>query len=160
MKGILDGEQPPDDAIRWLSHAGLTTRSIRDTALVLDVLAEHGDDGKVPTWGGVLAAQREFRIGLADNVRVDQEVSHAFDNAVATLRSLGHAVSHTSAPLTDFSKGIANIESDRKAVSRLAFNTTMVPFFSSPGSSNEQRRLRNGAPRTRCRSREGAGPAS
>src|SRR5262245_21562912 len=28
LTGILAGEQPPDDTIRWLSHAGLTTRSI------------------------------------------------------------------------------------------------------------------------------------
>src|SRR5688572_18295882 len=40
MKGILEGEQPPDDTILWLSHAGHTTRSIQDTALLLDVLAE------------------------------------------------------------------------------------------------------------------------
>lgn len=121
MKGILEGEQPPDDTIRWLSHAGLTTRSIRDTALVLDVLAEHNDDGRVPTWRGALATLREMRIGLANNVKVDQEVSHAFDTAVATLRSLGHSISDASAPLTDFSKGIANIEADRKAIAYLAF---------------------------------------
>jgi aspartyl-tRNA(Asn)/glutamyl-tRNA(Gln) amidotransferase subunit A len=121
MQGILEGEQPPDDAIRWLSHAGLTTRSIPDTALVLDVLAEHNDDRRVPTWRGALATQRELRIGLADNVQVDQEVSNAFNTAVATLRSLGHAVSDASAPLTDFSKGIANIEADRKAIGRVAF---------------------------------------
>src|SRR5262249_9737599 len=30
MTGILDGEQPPDDTIRWLSHAAITTRSVRD----------------------------------------------------------------------------------------------------------------------------------
>src|SRR5215472_15093471 len=30
MRGILEGEQPPDETIRWLSHAGLTTRSVLD----------------------------------------------------------------------------------------------------------------------------------
>jgi aspartyl-tRNA(Asn)/glutamyl-tRNA(Gln) amidotransferase subunit A len=121
LQGILEGEQPPDDTIRWLSHAAIVTRSIRDTALVLDVLAEHNDDRRVPTWRGALATQRELRIGLADNVKVDQEVSNAFDTAVAALRSLGHAVSDASAPLTDFGKGIANVEADRKAIGHLAF---------------------------------------
>jgi aspartyl-tRNA(Asn)/glutamyl-tRNA(Gln) amidotransferase subunit A len=121
LQGILEGEQPPDNAIRWLSHAGLTTRCIRDTALVLDVLAEHSHDRRVPTWRGALVTRRELRIGIADNVKVDQEVSNAFDTAVATLRSLGHAVNDASAPLTDFSKGIANVEADRKAIGHLAF---------------------------------------
>jgi Asp-tRNA(Asn)/Glu-tRNA(Gln) amidotransferase A subunit family amidase len=58
---------------------------------------------------------------VSDNVKVDQEVSNAFDTAVATLRSLGHAVSDASAPLTDLSKGIANVEADRKAIGHLAF---------------------------------------
>ena len=121
MQGILEGEQPPDDTIRWLAHAGLTTRSIRDTALVLDALAEHNEDRRTPTLRGAFATQTELRIGLADNVKVHQEVSNAFDTAVATLRSLGHAVSDASAPLTDFSKGIANVEADRKAIGHLAF---------------------------------------
>src|SRR5215510_6914162 len=43
MRGILEGEQPPDDTIRWLAHAGITTRSVQDTAVVLDVLAGRGD---------------------------------------------------------------------------------------------------------------------
>lgn len=67
-----------------------------------------------------------MRIGLADNVKVDQEVSTAFDRAVATLRSLGHAVKDASAPLTDFAKGIANIEPDRQTIGRLAFKNVDV----------------------------------
>ena len=54
---ILEGEQPPDDTIRWLSHAGLTTRGIQDTALLLDVLAGHNDDAKATTWREALAAR-------------------------------------------------------------------------------------------------------
>ncbi|HEX6213803.1 MAG TPA: amidase [Vicinamibacterales bacterium] len=48
MTGILEGEQPPDAAIRWLSHAGLTTRSIRDTAVVLEALAVQSGGGSAP----------------------------------------------------------------------------------------------------------------
>jgi aspartyl-tRNA(Asn)/glutamyl-tRNA(Gln) amidotransferase subunit A len=121
MKGILEGEQPPDDTIRWLSHAGLTTRSIRDTALVFGVLAERHDGAKVPAWREAFAAETALRIGVADNFHADTEVANALGNAVSTIRSLGHAVSHTSAPLTDFSKGIATIEADRRAIGRLTF---------------------------------------
>src|SRR5262245_17782224 len=36
--GILDGE-PVEEAILWLSHAGVTTRSVEDTTILFDVLA-------------------------------------------------------------------------------------------------------------------------
>jgi len=35
LKGILENEQPPDETILWLGHAGITTRSFDDTALAL-----------------------------------------------------------------------------------------------------------------------------
>src|SRR5262245_41412785 len=41
-KGILEGEKA-DEAILWLSHPGVTTRSVADTALLLNVLAEQDD---------------------------------------------------------------------------------------------------------------------
>jgi aspartyl-tRNA(Asn)/glutamyl-tRNA(Gln) amidotransferase subunit A len=110
MRGILEGEQPPDDTIRWLSHAGVTTRSVRDTALVLDVLADHRED-----------MPRPLRLGIADNIKVDHEVSNVFEEALATIRTLGHIVSHASAPLGDLRNGVTNIESDRKAIGDLAF---------------------------------------
>lgn len=121
MTGILEGEQPPDAAIRWLSHAGLTTRSIRDTAMVLEALAVQSGGGSAPAWRGSLTTRRELRIGRADNIKVDQEVSNAFDTAVATLQNLGHSVCAAPAPLTDFSRGIDNIEADRQAIGDLTF---------------------------------------
>src|SRR5262249_33378243 len=60
-------------------------------------------------------------IGVADNCETDTEVSNALDHAVSTLRGLGHSVSYTSAPLTNFSNGIANIEADREGIGRLRF---------------------------------------
>lgn len=117
MKGILEGEQPPDDTIRWLSHAALTTRSIQDTALLLDVLAEQ----TAPSWREAFAAETPLRIGVADNVQADPEITIALGQAVATIERLGYAVSHVVAPFTDFAKGVAMIQADRRNVGRLAF---------------------------------------
>src|SRR5262245_61813668 len=49
LKGILEGEPPPEDTIRWLSHAGITTRSVQDAALVFEVLAEQQHDTRRPS---------------------------------------------------------------------------------------------------------------
>jgi hypothetical protein len=38
--GILEGEEDPGEMIRWFSHPGIMTRTVEDTALLLDVLAE------------------------------------------------------------------------------------------------------------------------
>jgi aspartyl-tRNA(Asn)/glutamyl-tRNA(Gln) amidotransferase subunit A len=111
MTGILAGEQPPDDMIRWLSCAGITTRSSRDTALVLSVL------GAAP----VPAGDRALRIGVADNIKADDDVTKAFANAVEKIRTLGHAMTKAKAPFVDFKKGLANIEADRQAIGAQAF---------------------------------------
>ena len=58
-KGIL-GDQPVDDFIRWMAHAAVTTRGAADTALVLNVLADRGDDFAA----GVARASTAVRIGV------------------------------------------------------------------------------------------------
>lgn len=125
MQGILEGEQPPDETIRWLAHAGITTRSVQDTALVLDVLAQPAD-GHTGSCRTVIDAKRALRVGVANNVKAAADVTNAFASAVATLRRLAHAVSETPAPFVDFSRGIANIEADREAIGRLAFSEVDV----------------------------------
>ena len=121
MNGILEGEEPPDEMVRWLSHAGITTRSVQDTALVLDVLAER-DDSPKRSWHEVLAGRKPLRVGVARNVTADEELSKVFDNAVATIGTLGHTVSGASVPITDVSRGVAYIEHDRQAIGGEAFN--------------------------------------
>jgi aspartyl-tRNA(Asn)/glutamyl-tRNA(Gln) amidotransferase subunit A len=111
MTGILAGEQPPDDMIRWLACAGLTTRSSRDTALMLSVL------GTSP----VSADDRPLRIGIADNIKADDDVLRAFAIAVEKIRTLSHATTKAKAPFVDFKKGLANIEADRNAIGAQAF---------------------------------------
>jgi aspartyl-tRNA(Asn)/glutamyl-tRNA(Gln) amidotransferase subunit A len=120
LHGILEGEQPPDDTIRWLSHAGLTTRSVRDTALMLEVLAERNHDTKSP-WRDAVTDTRQLRVGIATNVKVDERASTLFEESVATIRRLGLIVSDVSAPFVDIRNGVANIERDRESIGRGSF---------------------------------------
>jgi aspartyl-tRNA(Asn)/glutamyl-tRNA(Gln) amidotransferase subunit A len=132
MTGILAGEQPPDEMIRWLSHAGITTRSVRDTALVLDALAPRDDSAR---WDDALAGDRRFRVGVANNFKADEEVSSAFDIAIETMRALGHHMSNAAAPFVDLRKGIASIERDRRTIADPVFNEIdllVLPTTPSP----------------------------
>jgi aspartyl-tRNA(Asn)/glutamyl-tRNA(Gln) amidotransferase subunit A len=119
-KGILEGEEA-DEMILWLSHPGITTRSVEDTALVLNVLAERNEQTKTVDFFGGLAEGRKLRISVANNFKADQEVSAAFEKAVETIRSLGYPMSSAAAPFGDPSHGIRNIEADRKAIAGQAF---------------------------------------
>jgi len=123
IRGILEGEQPPDDTIRWLAHAGITTRSVLDTALMLDVLT-----GKraQETWRGAATGSRRLRIGIVDNVSTSADIKKPLDQALGAIGRLGHAVSKAAAPLTDFRKGIANIERDRSTIGDRAFTNIDV----------------------------------
>jgi aspartyl-tRNA(Asn)/glutamyl-tRNA(Gln) amidotransferase subunit A len=104
-----------------LSHSAITTRSVEDTALLLDVLAEQNRQAKAADFFGGLAKDKKLRIGVANNFRVDQEVWAAFEKAVETIRGLGYTMSSVAAPFGDPTGGIGNIEADRKAVSGHAF---------------------------------------
>jgi aspartyl-tRNA(Asn)/glutamyl-tRNA(Gln) amidotransferase subunit A len=121
LKGILDGEQPPDEFIRWMSHAGITTRSVEDTAIALDVLAERIDQTNATPYRAGLTRERPLRIGIADNFKADREVTDAFGAAVAAIRGLGYAMSSAAAPFADLRKGVGSITSDRDSIAARAF---------------------------------------
>ena len=121
MSGILAGEQPPGEDIRWLSHAGITARNVEDAAVVLDALVERSHDERSASFVDALRHESELRIGVADNLAADGEVMKTFAQAVETIRSLGHTVVTIAAPLTDFSKGIRDIEADRRTIAEQPF---------------------------------------
>ena len=124
-QGILDGE-PVDEMIQWLAHAAITTRSVRDTALMLDALVERDEHTKDVVYSSCLAKTRALRIGVGNNFRADEIVSTAFARAVDTIRRFGYSMSSVAVPFGDPRGGIANIEADRKDIAALAFGDVDV----------------------------------
>jgi aspartyl-tRNA(Asn)/glutamyl-tRNA(Gln) amidotransferase subunit A len=115
--GILDGE-PVDEAILRLAHAAVTTRSVEDTMLVLNVLAEprpHATD-----YRAALERQEKLRIGAATNFAADADVAAAFAAALEPLREFG-VVSEVEAPLATPGFDVGNIEADRSAIAGASF---------------------------------------
>jgi aspartyl-tRNA(Asn)/glutamyl-tRNA(Gln) amidotransferase subunit A len=143
-KGILEGEEA-DEMILWLSHAAITTRSVQDAAIVLDVLAERNEQIKTADFIRALTRNRKLRIGVANNFKADQEVKAAFEKAVEVIRSFGYSMSSVAVPFGDPSGGIDNIEADRKAITSQAFKdidvlllpttTTNVPTIKDAGTN-------------------------
>ncbi|HWS20113.1 MAG TPA: amidase [Nitrososphaera sp.] len=146
-KGILEGEEAPDEMILWLSHSAITTRSVEDTALILDVLAEKKGQANAADFFGRLARDKKLRIGVANNFRADQEVWVAFERAIETIRGLGYTTSSVAAPFGDPTGGIGSIEADRKAISGQAFKdidilllpttATTVPTIKDAGTNQQ-----------------------
>jgi aspartyl-tRNA(Asn)/glutamyl-tRNA(Gln) amidotransferase subunit A len=144
-KGILEGEKA-DEAILWLSHPGITTRSAEDTAIVLNVLAEPGAQANVRDYRGDVSKEHRLRVGVANNFRADREITGAFNTAVEQLRGVGHEVVAARAPfdLPPFGD-VHAIETDRKTVSERAFRdldvlllpttATTVPTVNDAGSN-------------------------
>ena len=120
-QGILAGEAPPDEMIIWLSHPGVTTRRIADTALVVDALKESRALQRAAELARELNQPRRLRIGAARNFKGGQEVAAAFNTAVETVGSLGYSVKETVVPFPGLERGIRHIEQDRKTVSDQLF---------------------------------------
>lgn len=118
VTGIL-GDQPVDDFIRWMGHAGITARSVLDAALVLNAVADPDGQDFAPVIGG---GERSTRVGVGSNFSADPEVRQAFDKAVAVLAGAGCKVSDVPVPFGDPSQGsMTNIEKDRAGIAAEAF---------------------------------------
>ena len=121
-RGIL-GDEPVDDFIRWMAHAGVTTRDAGDTALVLDALATHPEAG----FAQAVTDARPLRIGVGQNVHAGAAVAKAFNAAVEVVARLGYRVSDAAVPLGDPSQGsFARIEKDRRDIGEEAFSDVDV----------------------------------
>jgi len=142
--GILEGEEDPGEMIHWFSHPGIMARTVEDTALVLDVLAEPKEHA-AEHYFERLAENREIRIGVGDNVKGDSGVLIAFEQAVKKIRGLGSAMRSVAVPFYNPRIGLGNIEADRKAIACQAFKdidvlllpttTTTVPAIKDVGTN-------------------------
>jgi aspartyl-tRNA(Asn)/glutamyl-tRNA(Gln) amidotransferase subunit A len=120
-KGILEGEQV-DQAILWLSHAGIMTRSVGDTALMVNVLAEPGEEAPVRDLHHDLFGAKPLRVGIVSNFRGDGELVREFQTAVDLVRALGHEVVTAQAPFDIPPFGdLHAIKDDRTTVSGRVF---------------------------------------
>ncbi|KRW96831.1 amidase [Paracoccus sp. MKU1] len=116
-KGIL-GDEPVDDFIRWMAHAGITTRSAADTALMLNVLSER--EGNI-SLADLEDPATSLRLGIGNNFKSDGEIRHAFDQAVNILRGVGYGLGEAAVPVWNPQAGLDTIEADRVNVTRDAF---------------------------------------
>jgi aspartyl-tRNA(Asn)/glutamyl-tRNA(Gln) amidotransferase subunit A len=143
-KGILEGEEDPGEMIRWFNHPGIMTRTVEDTALVLDVLAENSEHTATQYFDG-LAKDRKVRIGVGNNFEADREVSEAFERAIETVRGLGYPMKSVSVPFVNPAGGLGNIEADRQSIAARTFEdidvlllpttTTTVPKIKDAGAN-------------------------
>ena len=119
--GILDGEEGADEMILWFNHVGITTRSVGDTALMLDVVAERTEH-VTASYFDSLTTGRSLRVGVGENSSADPEVMAAFERAVEVIRGLGCTVSEVAIPFVNPGSGLDAIEEDRKSIADLAFD--------------------------------------
>jgi aspartyl-tRNA(Asn)/glutamyl-tRNA(Gln) amidotransferase subunit A len=120
-KGILEGEKA-DEAILWYSHPGITTRSVKDTSLLLRTLMEPQQRARFDRSERHASEKNVLRVGVADNAKADAQVGPTFAAAVDALRTLKHEVVTTTAPLEIPGFGdLHAIEADRQSIAERAF---------------------------------------
>jgi aspartyl-tRNA(Asn)/glutamyl-tRNA(Gln) amidotransferase subunit A len=142
-KGILEGEKA-DEAILSYSHPGITTRSVKDTAILLRALAEPQRRDALDRSEQQANEKKVFRLGVAENARPDAHVARVFATAVDVLRTLGHDIVKITAPfeIPDFDD-LRTIEVDRQEISDRAFqniDTFVLPTLTGPVLGVDQAR--------------------
>ena len=97
---------PDIDHWEGLSHAGFLTRSVRDTALLLDAVGAGSR-----SWTSALTPPRRLRIAVSTTpstaTRVSADAKAAVDDVAAALRELGHVVTPADPPYGQVAVGNA-----------------------------------------------------
>ena len=138
VDGILAGEQPPDETIRWLSHAGITARTAEDCAIVLNALSPRSQID----FAAVDASARRLRVGVADSFTAEGDVAAAFPGAVERVRTFAEVVS-AAVPLQMPRFDKHTIEEDRRTVAHRVFRDVdllLLPATATPVLSVEEAR--------------------
>ena len=140
-KGILEGEKT-DEAILWLAHPGITTRSAADTGIMLKAVADPDGYAKLSRGQRDPAHDTPIRIGVVDNFTADTEIARVVRIAVDALRTSDHHFTSARAPFDIPPFGdLHSIEADRRTISERSFKdvdvlllpttTTTVPAVES-----------------------------
>jgi len=131
-KGILEGE-PVDETVLKLSHAAFTTRTIKDTAVLLGVFAAPGvRKGRFQAdYTSVFGTTKCLKIGIVSNFKATDEVVKAFVKSVETFHSLEITTAYIDAPLDFPEFNIKNIDEDRKVISNRLFKDIDVLILST-----------------------------
>jgi len=116
--GILDGEQA-DDVILKLATAGITTRDVADTSLIVDVLT---NASRVAT---VQDARPTQRIGVVSNFGATDAVRSCFEQAVDVFEKIGFEMTTVKAPF-DENPDMTRIDERRKTASDDVFGNVDV----------------------------------
>jgi aspartyl-tRNA(Asn)/glutamyl-tRNA(Gln) amidotransferase subunit A len=120
-KGILEGEQA-DEAILWLSHPGITARTVEDTAIVVKAVSEPSVPARILDLAGDTSRANGLRVGVADNFKADRQVTAAFKAAIKVMRIAGHEAIPARAPFDMPPFGdLRPIETDRRMIADRAF---------------------------------------
>jgi aspartyl-tRNA(Asn)/glutamyl-tRNA(Gln) amidotransferase subunit A len=113
MQGILAGEKS-DEAIIQFSAMGITTRSVEDTEIILDILTPHRKN--------TVLSDKPLRIGVVQNFGANDEIRNAFSKLVEKIKSSEYATVVVEIPFEKAQFNLANLLSDRQAVNEMLFS--------------------------------------
>lgn len=123
-KGILEGESSKDEMIEWFSHVGITTRSIRDTAIILNAIVDRSKSGV--DFVQAMTQRGQVRFGFLKDNDLDGELRSNYEHTMQSLIDGGHIIVDQRPPFGNPFSGLDHIQEDRATVSENAFNNVDV----------------------------------
>ncbi|MBC8035108.1 MAG: amidase [Chitinophagaceae bacterium] len=112
MEGILAGEKT-DETIVQFSAAGITTRNVEDTEIMLNVLTNNQTKRN--------NSNSALKIGIVQNFSGNEEIKKSFLKVSAKLKELHYEIIPIEIPFDKAQFNIENLKKDRDAVNELLF---------------------------------------
>jgi aspartyl-tRNA(Asn)/glutamyl-tRNA(Gln) amidotransferase subunit A len=129
-KGILEGEPPQDEMIVWFNHVGITARTIRDTAILLNTLV---DRSRLKSdFAQALTQRAQLHVGIPENLYLEGELKTNFENTVKTIIAGGHIIAELPLPFGSPFAGIDYIKRDRENIAKTAFADIDIDVYVLP----------------------------
>jgi aspartyl-tRNA(Asn)/glutamyl-tRNA(Gln) amidotransferase subunit A len=122
--GILDGEPSQDEMITWLGHVGITTRSSRDTAFILNAIADRSKTDV--NFIDVLTRRAQLRVGFTKSDQLEGEQGANFRKSLQSIIDGGHLVADKTFPFKNPFSGLDRIQEDRATIAENAFSDVDV----------------------------------